>query len=153
MAGTYSNPGWINETSPAINASNLNDLSNAAVQNQTDIGALQTLTANYSTVASNASQVPTLAAKIKTATSVAVPSTAWAADSTYSSSGYGYKATVTVSGVTASYVPFVNFAMADAVTGNYAPVAVCVSGGVNIWAKTAPNGTITIGSIVCIATA
>lgn len=152
MAGTYSNPGWINETSPAINASNLNDLSDAAVQNQTDIGALQTLTANYSTVASNASQVPTLAAKIKTATNVAVPSTAWSADGTYSASGYNYKATATVSGVTSSYVPFVNFAMADAVSGNFAPMAVCVTGGVTIYAKAAPNGNTTIGSIVCIGT-
>lgn len=153
MAGSYSNPGWLDQTSPAINAANLNDLSDAVVQNQTDIAALQSLTANYSTVASNASQVPTLSAKIKTATNVTVPSSAWSADSTYSASGYNYKATATVSGVTSGYVPFVNFGMADAVTGNYAPVAVCVNGGVSIWAKAAPNGAITIGSIVCVATA
>lgn len=153
MAGSYVAPTWQNETSPAINETNLNNLSGAVVQNQTDIAALQTLTANYSTVASNASQVPTLAAKIKTATNVVVPSTAWSADGTYSASGYNYKATATVSGVTSGYIPFVNFGMADAVTGNYAPVAVCVNGGISIWAKAAPNGAITIGSIVCIATA
>ena len=153
MAGNYVSPEWHDQTSPAINETNLNNLSGAVVQNQTDIAALQTLTANYSTVSSNASQVPTLAAKIKTATSVVVASSAWSADSTYSSSGYNYKATATVSGVTSSYVPFVNFGMADAVSGNYAPMAVCVTGGVTIYAKAAPNGNITIGSIVCVATA
>lgn len=152
MAGSYVSPEWHNGVSPALNEDNLNDISNAIEDIQSDVGNIQTMLANYSTVSSNALQVPTLAAKIKTATNVVVPSTAWSADSTYSASGYNYKATATVSGVTSGYIPFVNFGMADAVSGNFAPMAVCVTGGVTIYAKAAPNGNTTIGSIVCIGT-
>lgn len=151
MAGTYTNPNWHNTTSPAINETNLNNLSNAVVQNQTDVAALETLTADYATVRTNAAMVPTIAARSVAVRNVSVAASAWSADSTYSASGYGYKATVTVAGVSSSYIPFVNFSMADAVSKNYAPVAVCVNGGVNIWCKTVPGAAITIGSIVCIA--
>lgn len=151
MAGTYENPEWINGTSPAINQTNLNNLSEGVVQNQTDIAALQTLTANYSTVSGYASQVPTLAARTICVGNVSVASSAWASDSTYSASGYNYRALVMVSGVTTNYVPFVNFGMADALSGNYAPVSVSASGGVYIYAKEKPSAAITIASIVCIA--
>lgn len=151
MAGTYQNPGWTDETSPPLDEINLNDLSDAVVQNQSDIGDLETMLANYATVESNAGQVPALKIKVLSAKNVTVASSAWAADSTYTSSGYNYKATAAMTGVSASYIPFVNFGMADAVSGNFAPVAVCTTNGVSIWAKTAPNGNMTIGSIVCVA--
>ena len=151
MPGNYSNPVWVNQSSPPLDEINLNALSNAVVQNQSDIGDLETLLANYSTVETNAGQVPTLKTKVLAMKNIALASTAWASDSTYSASGYNYKATVAFSGVTTAYVPFVNFGMADAVSGNFAPVAVCVSNGVSIWAKTAPTGNMTIGSIVCVA--
>lgn len=151
MAGSYQNPGWTNLTSPPLDEINLNDLSDAVVQNQSDIGDLETMLANYATVESNAGQVPALKAKVISVKSVAVSASAWTADSTYTASGYNYKATAAVSGVTSSYIPFVNFSMADAVSQNFAPVAACTTNGVTIWAKTAPTGTVTIGSIVCVA--
>ena len=150
MAGTYTNPGWTNDASPAINKTNLDNLSNAVVENQGDIGDLETLLANYPTVEANAEDVPTLASRVKIAKNVAVAPSAWASDSTYSAQGYNYRATATVSGVTSSYVPFVTFGVADAIGGNYAPVAVSLSGGVYIYAKSAPVATLTIPSIVCI---
>lgn len=150
MAGTYTNPGWTNDSSPAINQTNLNNLSDAVVENQGDIGDLETLLADYATVEANAGNVPTLASRVKIAKNVAVATTAWASDSTYSAQGYNYRATVTVSGVTTAYVPFVTFGLADAIGGNYAPVAVSTSGGVYIYAKSAPVATVTIPSVVCV---
>lgn len=150
MAGTYINPGWTNDSSPAINQTNLNNLSDAVVENQGDIGDLETLLANYSTVETNAGNVPTLASRVKIGKGISVPTTAWAADSTYSAQGYGYRATVAVSGVTATYVPFVTFGVADAISGNYAPAAVSTTDGVYIYAKSAPVAAITIPSVVCI---
>lgn len=151
MAGTYSNPGWVNESSPALDKTNLDALSNAVVQNQTDIGTLQTLLTNYSTVSTNAMRVTNIVSSMLVVKNVSLATSAWASDSTYASSGYNFAATIAVTGATTNHVPFVNFAMADAVSGNFAPVAVCVSSGVKIYAKVKPTATMTIGSVVCIA--
>lgn len=151
MAGSYVNPGWTDQTSPPIDENNLNALSGAVVQNQSDIQRLETLLVNYTTVENNAGQVPALKTKVLSAKNLTVAASAWTADSTYTASGYGYKATVAVTGVTSSYIPFVNFSMADAVSQNFAPVAACTANGVTIWAKTVPAGTVAIGSIVCVA--
>ena len=151
MAGTYSNPGWVNESSPALDKTNLDALSNAVVQNQTDIGSLETMLSNYSTVSTNAMKVTSIVSGILVKKSVSLAKSAWASDSTYASSGYNFAATITVSGATSNHVPVVNFGMADAVSGNFAPMAVCVSNGVKIYAKVKPTANMTIGSVVCIA--
>lgn len=152
MAGNYTNPEWHNSTSPALNETNLNAISDGIEQNQTDIATLQSLTANYSTVSGYAAQVPTLAARTICVSNVSLASTAWAADSTYSTAGYAYRAKINVTGVTTSYVPIVSFGMSDALSQNFAPVAVCTNGGVYIYAVEKPTATMTIASVVCIAT-
>jgi hypothetical protein len=70
----------------------------------------------------------------------------WSSSSTYT--GYGYRASIAITGVTTDYVPFVTFAPAQADSGNYCPVAQTYSGGVYIYAKV--NTSITVPSIVCI---
>ncbi len=70
----------------------------------------------------------------------------WSTSSTYT--GYGYRASVAITGVTTSHVPLVTFAPAQADSGNYCPVAQTYSGGVYIYAKV--NTSITVPSIVCI---
>ena len=152
MAGTYTNPEWHNSTSPALNETNLNAISDGIEQNQTDIAALQTLTANYSTISGYAAQVPTLAARTICVANVSLAATAWAADSTYSAAGYAYRAKIDVTGVSTGYVPIVSFGMADAISGNFAPVAVSTSGGVYIYAIEKPTVSMTIASVVCVAT-
>ena len=74
----------------------------------------------------------------------------WSANSTYSAQGYGFRASVACAGVTASHRPDVAFGAADAVGGNFAPVADSYAGGVYIYCKTKPTATITIPSIVCV---
>lgn len=75
---------------------------------------------------------------------------AWSANSTYSAQGYAYRASVACTGVTASHRPDVAFGAADAVGGNFAPVADSYAGGVYIYCKTKPTATVTIPSIVCV---
>ena len=78
-----------------------------------------------------------------------VASSAWAANTTYSAQGYGYRASVPLSGVTADHIPDVTFAMADAVSGNLAPLADTYAGGIYIYAKEQPSATVNIASVVC----
>lgn len=78
-----------------------------------------------------------------------VASSAWASSSTYSAQGYGFRASVPLSGVTADHIPDVTFAMADAVSGNLAPLADTYAGGIYIYAKEQPTATVNIASVVC----
>ena len=68
----------------------------------------------------------------------------WASDATYAD--YGYKGTITISGVTSSMRPEVTFGIDEAVSGNYAPICNAVSGGVEIYGKV--DTAITIPTIV-----
>ena len=79
--------------------------------------------------------------------STSVATNAWASDSTYSD--YGYKASVTLTGVTSSMIPEVVFGVADAISGNFAPVAETYNGGVYLYAKDVPSAAITIPTIIC----
>ena len=83
-------------------------------------------------------------------TSKTVATTAWAANSTYSAQGYGFRAAVACAGVTTSHRPDVAFGAADSVGGNFAPFCESYAGGVYIYCKTKPTATITIPSIVCV---
>lgn len=78
-----------------------------------------------------------------------VATTAWASDTTYSEQGYGFRASVSLPGVTTSHIPDVTFAMADAVSGNLAPLADTYDGGLYIYAKEQPTATVNIASVVC----
>ena len=78
-----------------------------------------------------------------------VATSAWAANTTYSAQGYGFRASVPLSGVTADHIPDVTFAMADAVSGNLAPLADTYAGGIHIYAKEQPSATVNIASVVC----
>ena len=68
-------------------------------------------------------------------------------DSTYD--GWGYRASVSLAGVTADHVPTVNFGITDASSGNLAPVAEAYAGGVYIYAKDRPALAVSIVSVVC----
>ena len=68
----------------------------------------------------------------------------WAADTTYSD--YGFRGTITLSGVTSAMYAEVVFSVIDATSGNYAPICETYDGGVYIWAKV--DDAITIPSIV-----
>jgi len=75
-------------------------------------------------------------------TSISVSS--WSSDATYSD--YPYRASVAITGVTASDVAEVVFGVEQAVSGDYAPVCATYSGGVYLYAKR--NDAITIPTIL-----
>ena len=89
-------------------------------------------------------------AKVLAFTNKTIATSAWASNSTYS--GFGFRASVACSGVTANFCPFVIFSPADAQSGKFAPVAVTYSGGVYIYASSKPTATVTIPTILCIPT-
>ena len=83
-----------------------------------------------------------------TTTDKTVPTSAWSSDSTYADLGFNYRASVSVSDVTTSYIPDINFSPADQYSGNLASFADTYIGGVYIYAKTKPTETVTIESAI-----
>ena len=83
-----------------------------------------------------------------TTTDKTVPASAWSSDSTYADLGFNYRASVSVSDVTTSYIPDINFSPADQYSGNLASFADTYIGGVYIYAKTKPTETVTIESAI-----
>lgn len=78
---------------------------------------------------------------------VSVPTASFTADTTYDE--YPYKADIILPQIGETLVPTVIFSLADAESGNYAPIADSGAGYVRIWAKKAPENTITIPTILC----
>ena len=76
-----------------------------------------------------------------------VAASAWASSTDQSAAGFGFRAAVALTGVTASMVPDVYFSAADAVSGNFSPVAQSYAGGVYIYAADKPTAAITIPTI------
>ena len=96
----------------------------------------------------NASHAHAGYAEVKIFSGVSVAVSAWVNDSTYAA--YPYAASIACPGVTASHVPEVVFGATEAVSGNFAPVALSGSGTVKIYAATKPTAAITVQSITCI---
>lgn len=76
-----------------------------------------------------------------------VNAASFVADSTYDD--YGFRAAVTLSGVTSTMIPEVVFSLADAVSGIFAPIAESYNGGVYLYASDVPESAITIPVIIC----
>lgn len=76
-----------------------------------------------------------------------VPASDFVADSTYED--YGFRASVSLSGVTGTMIPEVVFSLADAVSGIFAPIAESYNGGVYLYASDVPESAITIPVIIC----
>lgn len=79
--------------------------------------------------------------------SVAVAVSAFVADATYED--FPYRAAVSLEGVLESMIPEVIFSMADAISGNFAPVAESYNGGVYLYASDVPEADITVPVIIC----
>ena len=83
-----------------------------------------------------------------TTTNKTVRTSAWSSNSTYADLGFNYRASVSVSDVTTSYIPDINFSPADQYSGNLASFADTYNGGVHIYAKTKPTEIVTIESAI-----
>lgn len=91
------------------------------------------------------SKLSTLNAAIIAQSSVPVATSAWASDTTYTD--YPYRASIAMDGCTANHIPEVTFALSDATSGNFAPIADTYDGGVYIYAAEVPSEAITIPTI------
>lgn len=78
---------------------------------------------------------------------VSVAVSKFVADSTYED--YPLRASVALDGVLETMVPEVIFSLADAVSGNFAPVAQTYNGGIYIYAAEAPEAAVTIPTVIC----
>lgn len=85
--------------------------------------------------------------KVLAFTNKAVATSAWASDSTYTD--FPYRAAVACQGVTVKHYAEVSFSPADAMSGDFAPVAASYDGGVYIYASEIPEAALTIPTIVC----
>ena len=86
-------------------------------------------------------------AKVLSFTSKNVATSAWVSDTTYTD--FPYRAAVACEGVTAKHYAEVTFAPADAMSGEFAPVAASYDGGVYLYASEIPEAALTIPTIVC----
>lgn len=68
----------------------------------------------------------------------------WVADTTYSS--YGYKADITITGITVSDIGIISFAQAEVMTGNYCGVCSTSANTLTIYSRV--NTSITIPTII-----
>lgn len=76
---------------------------------------------------------------------ISVPTSAWVSDVTYVD--YPYRASIAIDGCTANHIPEVTFALADATSDNFAPIAETYDGGVYIYATEVPSEAITVPTI------
>lgn len=67
-------------------------------------------------------------------------------DNTYTD--YPYRASIAVNGVTMDMIPEIIFDVADAIGGNYSPVAQTYNGGIYIYAASPPDNNLTIPTII-----
>lgn len=85
---------------------------------------------------------------IITASSLSVPTSTWTSDTTYEE--FSYRAAITIAGCTAAYKPDVTLSLADAMSGNFAPIAESYAGGVYIYAAAVPDTSMTIPNITLL---
>ena len=81
-----------------------------------------------------------------TFTNTAVATSAWVADETYPD--YPYRATIPLTGVTATSFAEVVLSPTDTVSGAYAPVCETYASGVYLYANAVPSAAMTIPTIV-----
>ena len=79
--------------------------------------------------------------------SVSVAVSKFVSNTTYED--YPFRASVALEGVQSTMIPEVIFSMADAISGNFAPVAESYNGGVYLYAADKPEGNIVIPTIIC----
>lgn len=75
-----------------------------------------------------------------------VPVSSWAED--VFSETYPYAASVALTGVTSDMVPEIVFSIEDTISGNFAPVAQSLNGGITIYAQAIPEADITVPTII-----
>lgn len=81
--------------------------------------------------------------KARFAQNIAVPVSAWQEDTTVFPD-YSFKARIALTEASGNDFPIIAFAPADAISGNFCPIAYCFDGHAEIWAKAIPGAGITL---------
>ena len=118
------------ETGPAGAAATINGVNALTIEEGDNVSLSQS--GSTVTISAQANVVTSGAANVATS--------AWSSNSTYSA--YPYRASVTVSGMTANHVPGVVFDPDDADYGKLAPVCDSYNGGVYIYASAVPGAVV-----------
>lgn len=84
--------------------------------------------------------------KILFAESVQIGSSAWTASG---NTDYPYKATFTMTGITADYLPIIEFRDSDVLLYDFASYATTGANSVTVYCKTSPSTTITLTNVAC----
>ena len=77
----------------------------------------------------------------------AIPSSAFASDSTYED--FPYRASKTLAPVTSSMIPEVVFGLEDTMNGIFAPVVETYNGGIYVYASEIPEDVTVVPTIIC----
>ena len=126
----------------ANNTAEISRLDTDALKKELE-AAVATLHAEFEKIKDNVAA----ATQIYKFSNVRVPTAGFREDGTYSD--YPLAAAIELPGVRSSLMPTVVFALAEAQSGNYAPVAESGDGLVRIWAKKAPETDLIIATIMC----
>lgn len=122
---------------------NLPSDTNTALSNKVDKVSGKGLSTNDYTNTEK-TKLSSLNAAIIVKSSVAVATSDWASDTTYTD--YPYRASIAIDGCTINHIPEVVFSLVDAMSGTFAPIAETYDGGVYIYASEQP-ADITIPTI------
>lgn len=87
-------------------------------------------------------------AQVVIETDISIPTSAWTSDDTYEE--FPYRIAVLITGCTSAHKPDVTLSLADAVGGNFAPIAETYNGGVYIYAAAIPDAAMTIPNITLL---
>ena len=83
-------------------------------------------------------------------TNISVPISAWLDQSSSPDiTRYPFRAEIVTNGVNNAYSPDVRFSADEAISRNFAPVAVCDTNKTYIYAKEKPVSTVSISTIIC----
>ena len=93
----------------------------------TELGYLDGVTSAIQT------QLNAKQSKIISASNISVPASAWATG--HADGDFIYRASITLTGCTASMIPAVVFSTSDAISGDYSPVCESASNAIYIWSK------------------
>ena len=83
-------------------------------------------------------------AQLQIQQNVEVATSMFSEDITYADLNYNYKGTIPISGITTRDIVNITFNMAQAASGNFAPISSTYNGGVYIYAKEIPTSTINV---------
>lgn len=123
--------------------STLSTTSTNPVQNKVINSSLNELNDNIRTLVGRVDNLEEYA-QLQIQQNVEVTTSMFSEDTTYADLGYNYKGTIPISGITTRDIVNITFNMAQAASGNFAPISSTYNGGVYIYAKEIPTSTINV---------